>query len=527
MIQDRLAHLIQQRDYLLDISRALTSHLSLTEVLRRILESATDMLGGQAGLIALADAGDETFTVRASYGIPAAVLHLFAPLLADIPRSDPEGFVVPELNDKMRLVGRAAGMGLHQVVALPMAVGSELVGVVYIFRAQGGNFTTNEVRLLQSFADQAAIAVHNARLYEQVTAERRRLDAILRHSADGIMILHPNLTVESINLALARMTGRRVEDARGVHHDRLIRWARLETETDLQEAVEGGWPTDEQSILYVEGDLIHSSDSTISVGITYAPLFDSRGKLRNIVGNVRDITKFREAEEAKSTFISVISHELKTPVSVIKGYASTLNREDANWDQATLARGLSVIDEETDKLSELIDNLLDVSRLQIGTFKLDFGRVNLAEMAQKYAEKFRLQTTKHDIVIDFPSDFPIIQGDARRIGQVLSNLLSNAIKYSPDGGTITLSGQAVPGGVRVSVSDEGIGLPLAQQEFVFDRFYRADNALTRETQGVGLGLYIARSIVEAHGGHIWVESEPGSGTTFHFELPLSQKQASW
>jgi PAS domain S-box-containing protein len=408
-----------------------------------------------------------------------------------------------------------------------MAVGNELVGVVYIFRAQGGNFTTNEVRLLQSFADQAAIAVHNARLYEQVTAERRRLDAILRHSADGIMILHPNLTVESINLALARMTGRRVDDARGVHHDRLIRWARLETETDLQEAVEGGWPADEQSILYVEGDMIHSSDSTISVGITYAPLFDSRGELRNIVGNVRDITKFREAEEAKSTFISVISHELKTPVSVIKGYASTLNREDANWDEATLSRGLSVIDEETDKLSELIDNLLDVSRLQIGTFKLDFGRVNLAEMAQKYAEKFRLQTTKHDIVVDFPPDFPVIQGDARRIGQVLSNLLSNAIKYSPDGGTITLSGQAVPGGVRVSVSDEGIGLPLSQQEFVFDRFYRADNALTRETQGAGLGLYIARSIVEAHGGHIWVESEPGSGTTFHFELPLSQKQASW
>jgi PAS domain S-box-containing protein len=527
MIQDRLAHLIQQRDYLLDISRALTSQLSLTEVLRRILESATDMLGGQAGLIALADEGDETFTVRASYGIPATVLHLFALLLADIPRTDPESFVIPELNNKMRLVGRAAGMGLHQVVALPMAVGSELVGVVYIFRARGGNFTTNEVRLLQSFADQAAIAVHNARLYEQVAAERRRLDAILRHSADGIMILRPNLMVESINLALARMTGRRVDDARGEHHDRLIRWARLETETDLQAAIEGGWPSDEQSILYVEGDLIHASDSTISVGITYAPLFDGSGELRNIVGNVRDITKFREAEEAKSTFISVISHELKTPVSVIKGYASTLNREDANWDQATLARGLSVIDEETDKLSELIDNLLDVSRLQIGTFKLDFGRVDLAEMAQTYAEKFRLQTTEHTIVVDFPADFPVVEGDKRRIGQVLSNLLSNAIKYSPDGGTITLSGQAVPGGVRVSVSDEGIGLPLAQQEYIFDRFYRADNALTRETQGAGLGLYIARSIVEAHGGHIWVESDPGGGTTFHFELPLSQKQTAW
>lgn len=522
MIQDMISRLVQQRDYLLDISRALTSELSLTEVLRRILESATQMLGGQAGLIALSDPPAETFTVRATYGIPAAVLHLFAPLLADIPHANPESFVIPELDRKMRLVAQAAGMGLHQVIALPMAVGNDLVGVVYIFRAHGARFASNEVRLLQSFADQAAIAVHNARLYEQVATEKQRLDAILRHSADGIMILNPDLTIESINLALARMTGWSVENARGASHDEVIRWAQRESRLDIEEAIAGGWPLHEQSMLYVEGDLRHASDSTLSVGITYAPLFNERGELRNIIGNVRDITRFREAEEAKTTFISVISHELKTPVSVIKGYASTLNRDDVEWDRDTVLRGLDVIDEEADKLTDLIDNLLDASRLQLGTFSLDFGPVSLPHSAERAAEKFRTQAPAHTIVVEFPEDFPVIQGDERRLGQVLANLLSNAIKYSPEGSTITVSGEPIADGVRVSVRDEGVGLAPGHENVIFERFYRIDNALTRETQGAGLGLYIVRSIVEAHGGRIWAESEAGKGTTFSFELPLSR-----
>jgi PAS domain S-box-containing protein len=512
--------LIRQRDYLLDISRALTSQLSLNEVLRRILISAIEMLGGQAGMIALAQG--ESFAVRASHGIPQAVLHLFAPLLTDIPHTDAASFVIPELDRKMQLVAQATNTDLHQVIALPMAIGNEMVGVVYIFREYGASFTRNDVRLLQSFADQAAIAVHNARLYEQVSTEKHRLDAILRHSADGIAILLPDLHIESINLALARMTGQSIEAAQGAHHDDIIHWAHREPGHDLNEAVASGWPLSAYSVLYVEGDLRHSSGSTLSVGITYAPLFDDRGRLHNIIANVRDITKFREAEEAKSTFISVISHELKTPVSLIKGYASTLRREDADWDRDTVVNGLQVIEEETDKLAELIDNLLDATRLQAGTLKLNFGDVRLDELAERTAEKFRTQTTIHTIVTRFPDDWPVVQGDDRRLGQVFSNLIGNAIKYSPDGGTITISGTVESDSVEVAIIDEGIGLSPEQQSMIFDRFYRVDNALTRETQGAGLGLYIVRSIVEAHGGRIWVESEPGHGTTFRFSLPLSR-----
>jgi signal transduction histidine kinase len=277
------------------------------------------------------------------------------------------------------------------------------------------------------------------------------------------------------------------------------------------------------SVLYVEGKLEHRSGSTLSVGITYAPLFDDRGRLRNIIGNVRDITKFKEAEEAKSTFISVISHELRTPVSLMKGYASTLRREDAEWDRDTVLNGLQVIEEEADKLAKLIDNLLDVTRLQAGTIKMKFSPVQIDRLAERVAERFQTQTELHTIRTSFPADLPPVYADEGRIEQVLANLLSNALKYSPEGGEVVISGEVVKNRLQVSVSDEGIGMSVDQQERVFERFYRVDNALSRETQGAGLGLYIVRSIVEAHGGTIWLESEPGQGTTFTFTLPLSQE----
>lgn len=513
-------YLIRQRDYLLDISRTLTSELSLSEVLRRILRSATEMLDGQAGLIALAEGS--TFAVRASYGIRPALLHFFSPLLTDIPRVDPGSFVIPELDRKMQLVAQAADLGLKQVVALPMIVGHELMGVIYIFRTSEGSFGRNEVQLLQSFADQAAIAVQNARLYEQVSTEKLRLHAILRHSADGIIILGADQVVESINLAFARMSGWQEVSAPGAHHDSLIQWMRREPGMDLGEAIAGGWPLDEQSTLYVEGDLCHLDGSSVSVGITYAPLFDAEGRLRNIVASVRDISKFRAAEEAKSTFISVVSHELKTPVSLIKGYASTLRRDDAQWDQGTVKNGLQVIEEEADRLAGLIENLLDATRLQAGTLKIHMVPVALDKLARRLAEKFRTQSAVHIIEAAFPANFPAVPGDEQRLTQVLSNLLSNAIKYSPAGGQITMAGKVSSGQVEISVSDEGVGFSPAQGERLFDRFYRVDNALTRETQGAGLGLYIVRSIIEAHGGRIWAESQPGRGATFHFTLPMSK-----
>ncbi|MCC6905617.1 MAG: GAF domain-containing protein [Anaerolineae bacterium] len=517
-----LQRLIRQQDYLLDITQALTAKLSLNDVLRSILRSATEMLGGQAGLIALANG--ETFTLRASYGINPAVLHLFAPLLAGVTHTGAETVVIPEVGRKLQMIAQAAGIPLRQVVALPMAVSGELVGIVFIFREYGGAFSRNDMRVLQSFASQAAIAVHNARLYEQIVAEKQRLDAILRHSGDGIMILTPDHTVESINLALAKMLAVLPESVQGNAHAEVIRWAKRQTSSTLEEAVLNGWPLGEYHDLYVEGDLQRTDGTTLSVGITYAPLFDADGKLRNTVANVRDITRFREAEEAKSIFISIVSHELRTPVSLIKGYADTLRRDDVDWDRAALINGLQIIDEEADRLAELIDNLLDISRMQAGMLPMRFGPVALDRVAKGAVEKFSTQAAAHNITLTahFPEGFPTIEGDEQRLGQVIRNLLSNAIKYSPEGGNISVEGEGLTNAVRITVSDEGIGMSAEQQAHAFDRFYRADNALTRKTEGAGLGLAIVHSIVEAHHGIITLDSAPGEGTSVTVTMPLSQ-----
>jgi signal transduction histidine kinase len=236
-----------------------------------------------------------------------------------------------------------------------------------------------------------------------------------------------------------------------------------------------------------------------------------------MVLSVRDITHFRTAEEIKSTFISIISHELRTPVTLIKGYASTLRRDDAKWDRTVVRDSLAVIEEEADRLSKMIDDLLDASRLQAGGISLNLADVSLPALAQRVAERFTPQSKKHTIVTDFPAKFPVILGDETRLDQVLVNLVSNALKYAPKG-EIKISGSVQPEMVVVAVSDQGPGIDTRDLPHIFDRFYRSTDA-AKQTKGAGLGLYLARAIVEAHGGRIWSEPKTDPGARICFSLP--------
>jgi len=215
----------------------------------------------------------------------------------------------------------------------------------------------------------------------------------------------------------------------------------------------------------------------------------------------------------------VVSHELKTPVALIKGYAETLSREDATWDRETVRDSLAVIIDEADRLTELIESLLDASRLQSGDLKLNLSEVALDVLARQLIEKFKTQTTRHTLVADFPAGFPEVLGDEERLRQVLSNLLSNAIKYAPNGGEIRVRGISKPDAVELRVSDEGAGIAAHDLPHVFDRFYRAEGDLTRRVKGTGLGLFLTRAIVKAHGGEIRADSEPNKGATFTVTLP--------
>jgi len=510
---------VRQRDYLLELARALTQELNLDKLLERVLSISIEMLAGQAGLIILRT-DPEGWHVQVSLGLPTGFLHFLKPLLnqVSLETDNPEGFELNEINRILQEVTRIASFGLLTGVGLPLVAREKIVGMIFIFRNYRASFSGNDRALLSSFANQAAIAVQNALLYSQISREKQRLDALLDTTADGIMILSPDHTIERCNPALSRMLESPVNLIQGYKHEEIIRWANPPEGLTLEQAEAGGWPLTPHASLYVEGDLRRAnSEVPLPVGITYSPLLSQEGQLINTIATIRDITRWRQADELKSTFISIISHELKTPVALIKGYVSTLRREDAKWDPSIVQDSLAVIEEEADRLTLLIENLLDASQLQAGGVKLKRSDINLPDLTGRIVKKLQTQTDRHTITMDFPPGFPIILADENRIQQVISNLISNAIKYSPNG-DIRITGQVKPDLVILCVSDQGPGIATGDIPHVFDRFYRAPE-MAKQKKGAGLGLYLAKAIVEAHNGRIWVDPESGKGARICFSLP--------
>lgn len=509
---------VRQRDYLLEIGRAITQELDLDKLLARILNISVEMLAGQAGFITLR--GEEGgWTIAASHGIPSALLNYLDPLLKAIPdQEDPAKFELPRINKLLQEVTRVASLGFLDGVGLPLVFRRRVVGMIFIFRNYSGRFSRNDRALLQSFADQAAIAVRNAQFYTQIRREKQRMDTLLDSAADGILILTTEKTIERCNPAFANLWGKPIGDIIDLPHKVVIRWTNIESGIPLEQAQAQGWPLTPHATLYVEGDLDRPNLMPLPVGITYAPLLSQEGQLLNIVATVRDISHFREADEIKRTFISVISHELKTPVALIKGYVGTLRREDAAWDRAVVQDSLAVIEDETDRLTELIENLLDATRLQSGTLSLNRSDIVIGKTAERVVERFTVQAPRHKFVVDLPKDFPVIMGDEDRLEQVMYNLLSNAVKYSPNGGEIRISGQVHTEQVVICISDQGPGIAPGDIPHIFDRFYRSAEA-SKRTKGAGLGLFLSRAVIEAHGGRIWVDPMPDQGARICFSLP--------
>lgn len=513
---------VRQRDYLLDIAKAITKELDLDTLLKLILKHTADLLEGQAGLISLRGE-DGGWNVAASHGISTELLKALQPILLEIPdHEDPARFELPQINNLLQRIANRASMGLLTGVGLPLTAHNQVIGVIFIFRNDHGSFSNNAYVLLESFADQAAIAVQNAQLYTQLSQEKNQIDALLDSAADGILILKPNHLIQRVNPAFARLWGKSSEEINGMNHDDVIQFNKVEHGHTLAEAEAGGWPLSPQATLYVEGDLVRAEGSTtIPIGVTYAPLLSEDGRLINIIASARDISHFREAEEIKSTFISVVSHELKTPVALIKGYVGTLRREDVDWDPKIVDDSLTVIEDEADRLAEMIENLLDASRVEAGGLSMKLSDLSLTALAERLAERFQTQSNAHKITVDIPKDFPIILADENRIAQVLYNLISNAIKYSPDGGEICISGESNSENVILCVQDQGPGIAPSDIIHIFDRFYRAEVA-QRNTAGAGLGLYLARAVVEAHEGDIWADPKFKDGARICFSLPREE-----
>lgn len=237
---------------------------------------------------------------------------------------------------------------------------------------------------------------------------------------------------------------------------------------------------------------------------------------------LHDITELRRLERVRRDFVANVSHEFKTPLTAIQGFAETL-LNGALDDKANRKHFVEIIRDHARRLARLTDDLLKLSRIEAGRLELEIRPVRVAALVNGCVETARLNAQARGlrIVVDLPDDVPAVRGDGAQLGEVLQNLIDNAVQYTPSGGQVDVQARANGHDVTFTVSDTGIGIPESDLERIFERFYRVDAARSREAGGTGLGLAIARHIVDAHGGRIWVESAVGQGSRFHFSIPTS------
>ncbi|MFI5271892.1 MAG: sensor histidine kinase [Ktedonobacterales bacterium] len=493
------------------------------ETLRRALGHTVTLVDAGAGVLALRDDGGgesgSTGGAAARAGIVAsgierATAAQLVAVLADNPTPQP-------LDGRPRLVVSPELWG-GEIATLILGDLSGPAGEVHLLGQAG--FSAQRLladpRRRQAIIGELTAAVRLFQETARLRQENRQLGSILHFSGDGIITLDAALRITGFNPAMETMTAWHQHEVLGrFYHDVLLprdlQGNPLGFEHDpVVRAMETG-----KAVVDSELILLARDGQSVFTSVTAAAVTAPLGQLVTCVLNVRDITKSREADELRDTFVSVVSHELQTPIAIIKGYASTLAREDAHWDAETLRVRLLAIEEESDRLHHLLDNVLYASRIHVGGLKMERTELDLPEVTRSVVRRFTARSPETGVSVRFPAGFPLIMADRERLEEVLLNLLDNAVKYSGKGSRIRVRGHLTAHDAIITVTDMGQGIPLREQERIFERFQRVDNSAARRTQGAGLGLYICRAIVEAHGGHMWVRSTVGRGSTFAFSLP--------
>ena len=341
-------------------------------------------------------------------------------------------------------------------------------------------------------------------------------------SADGILAIDRLERITEFNPALERLTGISRDQALG----RRCRDVLHVGDGQDNAVCDGECPLRlGQSGTYdIEGTITTPDGRRLGVDLNFSVLCSSTGRLRRAVVNVRDANTLQQVNHIRSVLLALVSHELQTPISIIKAYANTLARADTKWSDEVMREKLRAIEEESDRLSRLVSRLLYTTRLEANAVSLNLMLIDLPKESQRVAKRLAELDEIHELLVSFPGDFPAVMGDPEKISEVLTNLIENAMKFSPNGGTITIEGTVVDEEVEIAVADQGIGIPLTEQVHIFERFYRVAESGTGAQPGTGLGLHICRLLVQAHGGRIWVDSNPGQGSRFTFTLPIAAKE---
>ncbi len=353
-----------------------------------------------------------------------------------------------------------------------------------------------------------------------------RVKTIIQGIGDGVFAVDKNLKITLFNPMASRLSGYSEEEALGKPYKEILNFTYEKTGEINDTFVRKAFETGEIQEM-ANHTLLHKKDGTsISVSDNAAPLKDSAGNIFGCVVVFRDVTREREIDRSKTEFVSVASHQLKTPLSGIKWLSEMLLGDKIVKPKEKQIEYLKDIHESNERLLKLVEELLDVSHIETGRkFEIRKEPTNIVGVVGEILSENQILAEEKGVKIIKCAGSPdelILNIDGEKIRQVFGNLINNAIKYSKSGGLVEIGCKEESEKKVFFVRDHGIGIPKEQQEKVYEKFFRADNALTKETDGTGLGLYIAKTIIESHGGEIWFESVEGEGTTFYFSIPLEE-----
>ena len=488
----------------------LATELDPAAILDEVVQRAPSLIGADACAIRVLESDELVITAASGSGVEGLVGDRSPAngwLSGDVYQSRVPVAIANATEERHVAIDAVLVAGYSAYLGVPL-IGPEgtVHGVLALYGERPRVWREEEIEALSALAGNTSAALSNAELFTSVAVDRERSYAILANIADGIVAVDRDGHVVLWNAAAERITG--VPPSEAVGHT-----VAEALQRDLES--EGEPP----------GRLVSIARGTEEVwlSVTEAVMRDPAGAVAGRIFAFRDISADRLVEEMKSEFVATVSHELRGPLTSIYGFAETLLREDVLFGEEQRRTFLGYIASESDRLTSIVDALLNVARLTTGDLQVTLAPTDVRSVVSEVVEGIDDAATNGNMfVLDLPDEPLAAQADREKLRQILAVLVDNAIKFSPNGGTVTVAARRTGDGVELRVEDEGVGIPLSEQERIFRKFYRG--AVT--SSGTGLGLFIAQGLVSAMGGRIAVDSEEGRGSRFTFELPVASGSAA-
>ena len=525
---------LQELGTLLQTSAAVVSTLENQAVLNGILDQVGRLLAVEMSAIVALDRIDGVFRAQVSRGLTpqqAAKLTVNPQdndgmILRALKNRAPVQISDTEIDQTFSFQEQAAEFGFRSVLSIPLQTLYAPPSVLLIFREEPHVFSNREISLLTSFANHAAMAIENATLYArsdmQLQEQTQRLEALIQSLKDGLILENLDGKIVYANRQMSLLVNRSVEELVGTPVKDLLELLLVDVENQAQIIDQVQNNLDQSPSFPIEFQIERRSRK-MNLRIQMFKVTDPQGY---IIGRGRifyDVTADRELDHMKSRLVSTVSHELRTPLASIKGYATTLLAEDVEWDPKSQREFLEIISSETDRLSAMVTDLLDLSKIEAGSLSIHRSEAQLDEIIQ-FASQRSFPRPDGRLRVELPPDLPTLYLDKRLIEAVFRNLIENATKYAGEDSPITITAEVASENILVYVQDEGPGIPDQHQERIFESFFRSEGGpdSMKRTSGFGLGLTICKGFIESHGGRIWIEP-CSTGACFAFSLPINEE----